>query len=104
MIDVNKAIFAAVKTGKITLGSRRTIDAARTGKAKLIIIASNCPSPVRRDIEYYARLSNIPVYIYNSSNIDLGIACRKPFTVTAMAIKEPGDSEVLNLAEAPHGK
>ena len=104
MIDVNKAIFAAVKTGKITLGSKRTIEAARTGKAKLIIIASNCPSPVRRGIEYYARLSNIPVYIYGSSNIDLGIACRKPFTVTAIAIKEPGDSEVLKLAEAPNGK
>ena len=104
MIDVNKAISIAVKTGKTKLGSKRTIDAARTGKAKLIIIASNCPSPVRRGIEYYASLSSIPIYIYNNSNIDLGIACRKPFTVTAMAIKEPGDSEVLKLAEVPHGK
>ena len=104
MIDVNQAIFAAVKTGKITLGSRRTIEVARTGKAKLIIMSSNCPSPIRRGIEYYAHLSNIPVYIYSGSNIDLGMACRKPFTVTAMAIKEPGDSEVLKLAEAPHGE
>ena len=104
MIDVNKAILSAVKTGKTTLGSKRTIEAARTGKAKLIILASNCPSPIRSDIEYYAQLSKIPVYMYSSSNTDLGIACRKPFTVTAMAIKEAGDSEILKLAETPNGK
>lgn len=104
MIDVNKTIFAAVKTGKVALGSEQAIEAVRTGKAKLIIIASNCPSDVREKIEHYAKLSRIPTYIYSSSSLDLGITCRKPFTVTAMAIREAGDSEILKLAEATHGE
>ncbi len=104
MIDVNKAIFAAIKTGKVTLGSKQTLEAVRTGKAKLIVIASNCPSDIRKNIEHYAKLSRIPMYVHNSSSIDLGIACRKPFTVTAMAIRDAGDSEILRLAEALHGE
>jgi large subunit ribosomal protein L30e len=99
VIDVNKAIVTAVKTGKVILGSKRTIDAVRTGKAKLVILASNCPPTVRGDIEYYARLSKIPVYIYQGNSIDLGETCGKVFTVAAMAIREPGDSEILKLVE-----
>ncbi len=97
--DVNKAIVNAVKTGKVILGSKSTIDATRVGKAKLIILASNCPSNVREDIEYYARLSQIPIYVYHGNSIDLGEICGKVFTVAAMAVREPGDSEILKLAE-----
>jgi large subunit ribosomal protein L30e len=99
VIDVNKAIATVVKTGKVVLGSKRAIDATRMGKAKLVILASNCPSNVREDIGYYARLSQIPIHVYRGNSIDLGEICGKIFTVAAMAIREPGDSEILKLAE-----
>jgi len=33
-------------------------------------------------------------------SIDLGAVCGKPFMVSALAIREPGDSDILKLAEA----
>lgn len=98
-MTIDKAIATVVKTGKVALGVKRTLEAARTGKAKLIIIASNCPENLRADILYYAQLSKVSVYLYPSSSRDLGIACRKPFTVAALAVKEPGDSAILKLVE-----
>jgi len=99
VIDIDKAIAAAVKTGKVSFGADSAIQNARTGKAKMIVIAANCPKNVREDIEYYGKLSNVPFMSYRGSTIDLAAVCGKPFTVSALSIREPGDSEILKLTE-----
>lgn len=99
MIDVNKAISAAVKTGKVSIGASSAVQSAQTGKAKLIILASNAPKNVRQDVEYYCNLSEVPLILYKGSSMDLAAACGKPFTVSALSIREPGDSEILKLTE-----
>jgi len=98
-VDVNKQIQIAVKTGKVTLGVREALDAVRFAKAKLLILASNCPDQDKTDIVQYAKQSSVPVYNYQGTSVDLGSACGKPFMVAALTIKEPGDSEILKLAE-----
>jgi len=100
VIDINKAIAATVKTGKVLFGAKNTIKTAKIGKAKLIIVAANCPRSIREDIEHYCGLSNIPIIIYNGTSIDLGMACGKPFTISALTIRDPGDSDILKLTEA----
>ncbi|MFB0501961.1 MAG: 50S ribosomal protein L30e [Candidatus Bathyarchaeia archaeon] len=100
MIDINKAIATTIRTGKVLFGANNAVRNARIGKAKLIIVAANCPQKIRGDIEYYCRLSDVPIVIYNGTSIDLGSVCRKPFMVSALTIREPGDSEILKLAEA----
>ncbi len=98
-VDVNKQIQIAVKTGKVTLGVKEALDAARFAKAKLLILASNCPVQDKADIIQYAKQSSLQVYNYQGTSLDLGSACGKPFVVAALTIKEPGDSEILKLAE-----
>jgi large subunit ribosomal protein L30e len=99
MIDIDKGIAAAVKTGKVSFGANAAIQNAQTGKAKLIILASNCPQSTREDIEYYGKLSQVPVIIHKGSSLDLAAICGKPFTVSALSIREPGDSDILKLTE-----
>ncbi len=98
-MDVNKQISMVVKTGKVELGCKDATDAARAGKARLIVISSNCPEPHKSNILYNARLSEVPVYVYSGTSVDLGTACERPFLVAAIAVREPGDSEILKLAE-----
>ena len=100
MIDVNKAITTTAKTGKIQLGANSALKSAKTRKAKLIIVASNCPQRIREDIEYYCKLSKIPVSIYKGNSSELGAVCGKPFAVCALSIREPGESNILKIAEA----
>jgi large subunit ribosomal protein L30e len=99
MIDVQKAIAAAVKTGKVSLGASSAIQNAQTGKTKLIVIASNCPKNTSADIEYYCKLSKVPFIVYKGSSLDLGGVCAKPFAVSALSIREAGDSDILKLTE-----
>ena len=100
MMDLNKQISMVVKTGKVELGCSKATDAAKTGKARLIVISSNCPEPHKSSILYNAKVSEVPVSVYSGTSIDLGAACEKPFLVAALTVKEPGDSEILKLAEA----
>jgi large subunit ribosomal protein L30e len=99
MIDINKAIATTVRTGKVFWGARNTVKNAKIGKVKLVVIAANCPENVREDIEYYCKLSDIPLITFSGTSIDLGAACGKTFTVSALAIREAGDSDILKLAE-----
>lgn len=100
MIDVNKAITTTAKTGKIQLGANSALKSAKMRKAKLIIVSSNCPQKIREDIEYYCKLSKVPVSIYKGNSLDLGAVCGKPFEVSFLTIREPGDSDILKIAEA----
>jgi large subunit ribosomal protein L30e len=100
MIDVDKAIATAVKTGKVSFGANAALQNAKTGKAKMIILAANCPTTIREDIEYYCKLSKIPLMTYKGSSLDLASLCGKPFTVSALSIREPGDSEILEITQS----
>lgn len=88
-----------MKTGKVLLGAKSVVESAKTGRAKLLIIAANCPRRAKKNIEYYCNLSKIPMYIYKGSSIDLGVACKKRFKVSALAVREPGESDIMSLME-----
>ncbi len=99
MIDITKAIGTAVKTGKVSFGANSAIQNVKNGKAKLIVVASNCPKQIREQIKYYGEISKIPIITYKGDGIDMAAACNKLFIISALSIREPGDSEILKLIE-----
>jgi large subunit ribosomal protein L30e len=96
-MDVDRGIRVAVDTGNVTLGSEKSIQGLKLGKGKLVIIAQNCPRNIREDVMHYSKLSEIPVYSYQGTSVDLGSVCGKPFTVATLTIKDPGDSTILEV-------
>jgi len=99
MIDIDKAIAAVVKTGKVSFGTNAAIQSAKTGKAKMIVLAANCPKDIKEDIEYYGKLSKVPIMAYKGASMDLAEVCNKPFIISALTIRETGDSEILKATE-----
>ncbi len=99
MIDIDKALASAVKTGKVSFGANSALQNAKTGKAKMIVLASNCPKNIKEDIEYYAKISKVPVLSYRGTSMDLAETCSKMFIISALIIRETGDSEILKVTE-----
>ena len=95
MADVDGEIRIIARTGKVIMGSRRSLRELKLGRVKLVIVASNCPRRIVEDVKHYAKLSKTPVYFYPKSNVELGIACGKPFTVSVLAVKDFGDSNIM---------
>jgi len=96
---VDKAIATAVKTGKVSFGASAALQNAKTGKAKMIILAANCPKDIKEEIEYYCKLSRVPVMAYKGASMDLAAVCNKLFIISALSIRETGDSEILKVTE-----
>lgn len=98
MADLDKALAIAAKTGKVLFGANSASENAMSGKVRLVVAASNCPSELRENLEYYCRLSKVPFIIYPRTSLELGRVCGKPFVVSALAIRDPGDSDILKVA------
>lgn len=103
--SVNSKLQLVMKSGKSTLGFKSTLKAIRSQKAKMVLIANNCSTLAKSQIEYYALLSaskenpGTKVHLYSGSNNDLGTACGKYFRVSMVAIKDAGDSDILTTIE-----
>lgn len=74
----------ALKSGKYYFGSKRTIKALKKGEAKVIVVSNNCPEEFLSEIRKF----NVPIYVFEGNNIQLGEFCRKPFSIASMAILE----------------
>jgi len=99
MIDVDKAIVTVVKTGKVSFGVNTALQNAKTGKAKMVILAANCPKDIKEQVEYYGRISKVPIMTYKGTSMDLAAVCNKLFIISALSIRETGDSEILKVIE-----
>jgi large subunit ribosomal protein L30e len=101
MIDFEKVIKTTSKSGRLFLGAKKAMEVAQSGKAVALIVASNCPQGVLRQLKHHASLSNMPVHTYPSTSADLGMVCGKPFAVSAVTIRTLSDSSLLKaLKEA----
>ena len=69
MIDIPRALRVATDTGEVRFGLREVRRAAKSKKAKLVVLASNCPAEATRN------LGDIRVFRFGGTNVDLGAAC-----------------------------
>ena len=91
MIDEARALKSAVDTGKVVLGAHRARRAVKEKKARLLVVAANCPEPDLRS------LPGVKVHLFAGTNAELGAACGVPFSVSALAVLDPGESNILSL-------
>ncbi|KAJ5628621.1 60S ribosomal protein [Penicillium odoratum] len=92
---LSSRLALVMKSGKVTMGAKSSMKTLRSGKAKLILIAGNCPPLRKSELEYYAMLAKVPVHHFNGNNIELGTACGKLFRCSTMTILDAGDSDIL---------
>ncbi len=95
--DVIRELQTAIRTGKVVLGYRRTLKELVNDRAKLVVVAKNAPSHIVEELKYYASLSQTPILVFEGSSRELGAACRKPFMVSALAVLDPGESNILHM-------
>ncbi|MCQ8898483.1 MAG: 50S ribosomal protein L30e [Hadesarchaea archaeon] len=98
-MNLNEEIRKAVESGKVVLGTDRSLKLLRAGKVKMVLLASNCPEEVRREVEHLSRLFGVPLLRYSGSSWELGEAAGKPFAVNVFSVLDPGNSHLLSAVE-----
>jgi large subunit ribosomal protein L30e len=99
VVDIGRELQVAINTGKVVIGFEETKKAVLAGTPKMVILAANAPKWARDDIHYYAKLAGIPIFVFPGSSIELGAAAKRPHRIMAVAVVDPGQSEILKLVE-----
>lgn len=92
---MNSRLKLVMKSGKVILGYKEAVKSLRRSRAKMILIASNCPHLRKSEIEYLSMLAKTPVHHYSGDNTSLGTACGKFFNCSVLAVIDGGDSDIL---------
>ncbi len=96
-MNIERAIRKVVDTGEVILGAKESIASVMDKKARLVLVAENCPKDLKDDLDHYANLSNIYVYNFPGSSMEMGAVCGKPYVVSMLSVIEVGDSDILEL-------
>ncbi|MDD1674555.1 MAG: 50S ribosomal protein L30e [Methanomicrobiales archaeon] len=95
-MDFNTSLRRAIKTGKVILGSNNTVTSISGGRAQLVVVAKNAPVDLTK---FFTTENANKLYTFDGSSAQLGMACGKPFMVSALAVEEPGESDILDLVK-----
>ncbi|MAG15724.1 50S ribosomal protein L30 [Candidatus Woesearchaeota archaeon] len=75
-----------LKNKRIVLGTNLTLKNLKLGTVSKVFLSSNCPENVKKDVNYYCKLSDCSVENLKLPNEELGVVCRKPFSVSVVGL------------------
>ena len=96
-MDFESSLRRAIKTGNVFSGQKSTKECIENKTAQLVVVAKNCPEEF---VEYLSGKEDTFVYTFDGSSVMLGKACGRPHMVSALAIVDAGESDILSLKRA----
>ena len=96
-MDVQRSLRTVIATGKVLIGADQTAKAVARGEAKMVILATNAPHS--EEIRAAAQKKRVPIYAFEGVGTQLGPACGKPFSISALAVLDAGQSDVMQLGK-----
>lgn len=97
MVEVETVFKNTVKNGEVKIGEKEVKQVVKNGKAKMVIIANNCP--YSEEIQRLAKKKDTPVYNYKANSVDLGYSCGKAYAVSSFAVLKDGGTNILRLVK-----
>lgn len=85
---VTQEIRKASEDKILIIGTDVTVKNLKLGKLKKIFLAQNCEATDKDDIMHYASLNEVEVVELTQANDELGVVCRKPFSISVVSIKK----------------
>ncbi|PIN99819.1 50S ribosomal protein L30e [archaeon CG10_big_fil_rev_8_21_14_0_10_43_11] len=81
-------IRAALKAKKTVVGVDDVISALQKDAVSKVFLSNNTSQKVKERVTYYAELTGTRVNVFPGNSYDLGVVCKKPFMVSALAVKK----------------
>ncbi len=76
----------SLKEGKLVIGTKNTLKNLSRGNVSKIWLSKNTPEKVSDEIIGYAKLSEVPVERLDIPNDELGIICKKQYSVSVASL------------------
>ena len=71
---------------KLVIGTDEVLKNLRNGKVQKVFLSSNCNTSTKDDVKHFADFSDAEVIELEIPNDELGTICKKPFSVSILAL------------------
>ena len=68
------------------VGTERTLKNLKLGKIGKVYLSSTCSPKTKDAITHYIKLSKAEVVLLNYPSDELGILCKKPFSISVLSV------------------
>ena len=70
----------------LVIGTKKTLKELKKGNLSMIFLTSNCAESVKENIKQYCKLSNVPFEELKEDDAEIGILCKKQFSISVMGV------------------
>jgi len=85
---LTKDIKGWITEGRLILGTETTLKHIRKGAVEQVLVSANCEEKALETLQTYCGMQNIPLHKAPVQNDELGTICKKPFSVSVIAVKK----------------
>jgi large subunit ribosomal protein L30e len=94
----SKNLDLALRTGKCEVGVKEVNDGIKG--SKLVLLSSSIEKDLQDSMRSEALRLKVPITVLNISSSKLGRFCGRPFRVSALSIRSPGEASIEAIMEA----
>ena len=77
-----------LKTENLVIGADNTLKALKDNELVKVFLAGNAPENLVKTVEHYASVTKIEVEKLDIPNDELGVVCKKPFSIACIGMKK----------------
>lgn len=77
--EIKKALISNALIGK-----KLVLANLKLGKVKKVLISSNCPESLKKDVQYYAGLSKAEILQLDIPNDEIGVVAKKLYSISIL--------------------
>lgn len=102
--ELRRHLEVITRTGKLILGHRQSYLSILHRKAKLVIIAGNCPPSIEKEIRIACLMTGTPHLKTDIPSRELGFMAGKPYQASVISIIDPGSSNLIEQVAPTSGE
>ncbi len=84
VVEIKKSLDSKALIIGVNMAKRNL----RAGKTKKIYLAANCPAELKEDLNAMVSVSKVPIVNLKIPNEELGIVCKKTFSISVVSVNE----------------
>ena len=75
----------ALKSQKITYGTRETLRNLKLGKTKVVFLSKDCEEHTKKSLQYYSGLSKIDLIPIDQGSKEIAQLCKRNYPVSVLS-------------------
>ncbi len=103
-VDLKQSLEVVSRTGRYVVGYRRTVKEILARRPAAVVASTKSSGPLLKRVRILSQSMGVPLLLTELTPAELGLALRKPFPTSFIAVLDPGSSDIAEQVRAGSGE